>query len=401
MSTASSRTTAPTPRIDTPSTVGIRRPIASAGTMLRLVGGICLVVMLFTGSVKAQLVPSAVDSIGRALVDDHPGGAVIGLLHDDETSVHPFGAVDTTGTRPTAQTIFEIGSITKTFTGLLLAEQIERERLRPTTPVAALLPDSVTVTRADSVGDAPMTLAHLATHRSGLPRLPSNLEAVMDSRRDPYAAYGDSALYAFLNDYALPRTPGTHYQYSNLGAGLLGHLLARRADTTYAALVRHRIADPLGLSDTRYRLSDEQSDRLAQGHNQLGLPASSWHFEALAGAGALRSTPADMLTYLRMCRAALRSAPDTASVRSRALRRALMPRANLGRDSTRIGFAWHETARDGHRILWHNGGTGGFRSFVGLNRATGRGVVVLVSAAVSSEAVNKGAFELLGTWHSN
>ncbi len=395
MSTANSRTTAPTPRIDTPSTVNIQRSIANVGGVLGLAGGLFLTVLLCAGPAKAQPVPSAVDSIGRALVEDHPGGAVIGLLHDDETSVHPFGAVDTAGTKPTARTIFEIGSITKTFTGLLLAERVEQGRLRPETPVASLLPDSVTVTRADSVGDAPMTLVHLATHQSGLPRLPSNLEAVMDSPQDPYAAYGDSALYAFLDGHTLSRTPGTHYQYSNLGAGLLGHLLARRADTTYAALVRRRIADPLGLSDTRIHLSDEQTNRLAQGHNHLGFPASPWHFEALAGAGALRSTVADMLAYLRAHRMALQAAPDPASVRSRALRHALTPQAETGRKNVRVGFGWHETIQDGHRIAWHNGGTGGFKSFVGLDRATGRGVVVLVGASLPSETVDGAALRLL------
>ncbi len=403
MRMANGRETASLRRIILALALGLRGPREDMTVRfgLRLVGGVCLMTMLCAGPARAQPVAAVVDSVTGTLADDHPGGGVIGLLRGDETSVHPFGAVDSTGTRPTAQTIFEIGSITKTFTGLLLAERIERGVLRPRTPVARLLPDSVTVARADSVGNATMTLTHLATHRSGLPRLPSNFKAVMDSRRDPYAAYGDSALYAFLDDYTLSRGGGAAYQYSNLGMGLLGHLLAQRADTTYAALVRRRIADPLGLFDTRVHLSDEQTNRLAQGHNRLGLPASPWHFEALAGAGGLRSTPADMLAYLRACRAALRSASDPAPARFRALRRTLTPQGNTEQENTRIGFGWHETVRDGHRILWHNGGTGGFRSFVGLNRATGRGVVVLVSAAVSSETVDKGAFELLEAWHSN
>ncbi|PSQ71113.1 MAG: serine hydrolase, partial [Bacteroidetes bacterium QH_2_64_26] len=375
MSMGRSKKTAPPPRIGLPSTSGVQRSVSSAGAALWLVGSLFLAAVLCAGAAEGQPVPSAVDSIGHALADDHPGGAVIGLLHDNETSVHPFGTVDSTGTEPTARTLFEIGSVTKTFTGLLLAERVERGRLRPETPVADLLPDSVTVTRADSVGDAPMTLAHLSTHRSGLPRLPSNFRAVMDAPQDPYAAYGDSALYAFLDDYTLSQTPGTHYQYSNLGAGLLGHLLARRADTTYAALVRQRIATPLGLSGTRIHLSGEQTNRLAQGHNHLGFPASPWHFEALAGAGGIRSTAADMLVYLRAHRSALRSSPDTTSVLAQALRHALTPQAEAGRENTRIGFGWHETVRDGHRIAWHNGGTGVFRSFVGLDRATGRGVV--------------------------
>ena len=327
----------------------------------------------------------AVDSLGQALVEARPGGAVIGLLREDTTAVHAYGTVDTTGTKPTAWTIFEIGSVTKIVTGLLLAEQIERGRLRPETPVADLLPDSVAIPRADSGRDTPMTLAHLATHRSGLPRLPSNLKAVMDARRDPYAAYGDSALYAFLDDYTLSRAPGAKYEYSNLGMGLLGHLLARRADTTYAALVRRRITGPLGLPDTRVHLSPERADRFAQGHDRMGRPTPPWHFEALAGAGALRATAADLLAYLRAHRHAL--AADPATVLQRAMRRAATIRAATDRANTRIGLGWHQSTRDGHAVLWHNGGTGGFRSVVALDRGTGDGVVVLVSTALSSQTV--------------
>lgn len=232
--------------------------------------------LLLLGEAPARGQPTAViDSIGEALAENHPGGAVIGLLHDDTTAVHAFGAVDTTGTRPTARTLFEIGSITKTFTGLLLSDAIERGRLRPADPVRQYLPDSVRWTQPDSAQtsgwDSAITLGHLATHRSGLPRLPSNLNAEA-SPWDPYATYGDSALYAFLDGYVLPRAPGSGYEYSNLGMGLLGHLLARRADTTYAALVRRRITEPLGLSDTRIHLSSSQNARFAQGHSRAGAP---------------------------------------------------------------------------------------------------------------------------------
>jgi len=371
------------------------RPIR---TLIRLVAGIGLAALLCTGPAVGQPASSVVDSVGQALANG-PGGAVIGLLHDDGTSVHAYGAVDSTGTPPTARTLFEIGSITKTFTGLLLAERIERGRLRPTTPIRGLLPDSVRWSLADSVqatgADSTLTLVHLATHRAGLPRLPSNLN-VNASPWDPYAAYGDSALYAFLDGYTLPRAPGATYEYSNLGMGLLGHLLARQADTTYAALVRQRIATPLGLSDTRIRPTANQEERFAQGYTRIGAPAPPWHFDALAGAGALRSTAADMLAYLRAHRRALRAAPDTASTLERAMQRALSPRAQAGSNHSRIGLAWHQTTRDGHRIVWHTGGTGGFRSIIGLDRDTGRGAVVLVNTAVSSKAVLEAGLLLMG-----
>ncbi len=338
-----------------------------------------------------------VDSIGQALVENHPGGAVIGLLRGDTTAVHAFGAVDSTGRRPTARTLFEMGSVTKTFTGLLLADAIERGEVERSTPVTTLLPDSVTVGTADSTT---VTLGHLATHRSGLPRLPSNLGATARPG-DPYAAYGDSALYAFLDDYTLSRAPGAKYEYSNLGMGLLGQLLARRADTTYAALVRRRITGPLGLSDTRIRLTDAQHSRFAQGHTRAGAPTSPWHFGALAGAGALRATATDLIAYLRAHRHALTADPDTTTALQRAMRRAATIRAATDRENTCIGLGWHQSARDGHEVLWHNGGTGGFRSFVALDRETGHGVVVLVSAALSSRTVLKTGRVLLRALRSD
>ncbi|WP_208427330.1 MULTISPECIES: serine hydrolase domain-containing protein [Salinibacter] len=339
----------------------------------------------------------AVDSIGQALVANHPGGAVIGLLRGDTTAVHAFGAVDSTGQIPTARTLFEIGSITKTVTGLLLADAIERGEVERSTPVTTLLPDSVTIGPADSTT---VTLEHLATHRSGLPRLPANLGATARPR-DPYAAYGDSALYAFLDGYVLPRAPGTTYEYSNLGMGLLGHLLARQADTPYAALVRQRIAAPLGLSDTRVHLTDAQQSRFAQGHTRAGAPTSPWHFDALAGAGALRSTAADLLAYLRAHRRALTVGPDTTPALHRAMRRATTVHAPTDRESTRVGLGWHQSTREGHAVLWHNGGTGGFRSLVALDRDTGHGVVVLVSTALSSRRVTETGMALLHALRSD
>lgn len=363
-----------------------------SASLSKILFGFVALFVLSSGAVSttAQPAPAVVDSIGRALADGHPGGVVIGFLHGDETSVQPFGAVDSTGTSLTARTVFEIGSITKTFTGLLLAEQVERGRMHLSDPVAAFLPDSLAMPARDSS----ITLAHLATHRSGLPRLPSNL-GDSASPWDPYATYGDSALYAFLDTHQLARAPGTSYEYSNLGMGLLGHVLARQADTTYAALVRRRIAEPLGLSDTRIHLSATQKDRFAQGHNRAGAPAASWHFEALAGAGALRSTAADLLTYLRAHRKAADETSTEASTLDRAMRRALAPRAATSSDSTRIGLAWHVTTRDDRRIAWHNGGTGGFRSFAGLDRATGLGVVLLTNTALASDVVTEAGFRLI------
>ena len=336
-----------------------------------------------------QSVQSLADSLGTALADGHPGGAVIGVVVEGEETVRGFGAVDSAGAAPTAQTLFEIGSVTKTFTGLLLADAVERGLVRPADPIQSYLPDSLEVPTHAS---GPITLEQLATHRSGLPRMPSNFMAsALANPQDPYAGYSVRDLLAFLDGYKLPRAPGAEYAYSNLGTGLLGHLLARRAETSYAALVQSRIAGPLGLSDTRIELTPDQQRRFAQGHNESGTPTPPWHIPALGGAGAIRSTTADMLAYVR----AYLTASDTTAL-DRALHRAMTPIADtdLGDAErfagTQIGYGWHVTPRGDDAIVWHNGGTGGFSSFVGFNRATNRGVVILANAAISSDVTSAG-----------
>lgn len=335
-------------------------------------------------SAPAQTPSALIDSLGRALTDEHPGAAVIGVVAEGERSVRGFGAVDSSGAPPTAQTLFEIGSVTKTFTGLLLADAIERGLMQPDDPLRSFLPDSLAWSAPDG---APITLAQLATHRSGLPRLPSNLQAsALANPQDPYANYSVRDLHAFLDGYTPPRAPGAGYTYSNLGTGLLGHVLAHRADTSFAALVQSRIADPLGLSDTRIDLTSEQQSRFAQGHTASGAPTAPWHFPALGGAGALRATPADMLTYVE---AHLTASDD--SPLGRAMLRAIAPHDSTSRASTQIGYGWHITSRSSeHTVVWHNGGTGGFSSFVGFNRVANRGVVVLASTAIGSDVTAAG-----------
>jgi CubicO group peptidase (beta-lactamase class C family) len=342
--------------------------------------------------VRAQPLPAFIDSLGQRLVAGHPGGAVIGIVDDGQRTVAGFGAADTVGTRPTARTLFEIGSITKTFTGLLLAEAIERGAVQLSDPATRYLPDTLNGPMHER---GPITLGQLVTHRSGLPRLPANLQPIPDPT-DPYAHYTVGDLYAFLDGYRPARPPDSAYAYSNLGMGLLGHVLARRADTSYAALVQQRIATPLGLADTRITLTADPQRRFARGYNPAGAPTPPWHLPTLAGAGALRSTAADMLTYLR----AHLAPPDTTRL-GRARQRATTPvaPADLGDNAafagTRIGYGWHVTPRDGQTITWHNGGTGGFSSFAGFNRATGHGVVVLVSTGGIARTATETGFTLL------
>ena len=173
-------------------------------------------------------------------------GLVVGAIDGEESSVVGLGVVEQGGEAPDGSTIFEIGSITKVFTGLLLADLADRDVVSLETPVVELLPEGVEVPEFEGRS---ITLRDLSTHVSGLPRLPSNL--AMTDPMNPYADYDAGDLYAFLSGHRLRRAPGDEHEYSNLGAGLLGHALSVRAKASFEDLVRERIADPLGMSERR------------------------------------------------------------------------------------------------------------------------------------------------------
>jgi serine-type D-Ala-D-Ala carboxypeptidase/endopeptidase len=290
-------------------------------------------------------------------------GLVVGLVTSGGTEVYAYGQTTDGGPAPDENTLFEIGSITKTFTSLLLADFIEDGAVALNQPVQELLPaDQVTVPTRSGVS---ITLKHLSTHTSGLPRMPDNFNPADWS--DPYVDYGVSQLYEFLNNYTLTVTPGTHFEYSNVGGGLLGHALTLAAGQPYADLVSARITSRLGMPDTVIALSSDQEARFAQGHDADLAPVPPWNIDVLAPAGALRSTARDMLVYL----AAQAGLTDSALASAMALTH--VPQATIDA-RTRIGLAWLET--DG-RYLWHTGGTGGFGTFVGFDRGAPRGTVVL------------------------
>lgn len=270
------------------------------------------------------------------------------------------------------QTEFEIGSVTKVFTSLLLADMVRRGQVALDDPAAKYLPPGATL---PTRGGKAITLIDLATHTSGLPRMPGNFTP--KDPTNPYADYDDAKLYAFLGGVTLNSDPGAAYAYSNLGAGLLGQLLARRAGTSYAALVQARITGPLKMTDTAIALDPAQKARLTVGHDESLTPVAYWDLDSLAGAGALRSTADDLLTLL----AAELGYVDTPL--KGAMADQLVPRRPAG-GATRIALGWHVSPQQGAsagEIVWHNGGTGGFRSFVGFDKARGVGVVVLINTS--------------------
>ena len=215
----------------------------------------------------------AIRAILAARIDTHGHsvGSVIGIIAPAGRRVIAHGTRSKDdGTRVDGETVFELASVTKAFTSLLLADAVTRGEVALSDPVSRYLPPSV---RMPERGGRAITLHDLATHTSGLPREPSNLQP--KDPANPFADYTVEQLYQFLSGHELTRDIGSEFEYSNLGAGLLGHVLALRAGSDYETLVRTRITSPLGMSSTGVTLSPGMRARLAPGHDRFLQPARS------------------------------------------------------------------------------------------------------------------------------
>ena len=222
-------------------------------------------------------------------------GMVVGVLRAGERRVAAYGVLDAGRQPPDEHSIFEIGSVTKVFTALVLADMVLRGEVALDDPARKYLPSTV---QMPTWQGQEITLLHLATHTSSLPRLPSNLDKTIKDEANPYANYQVSDMYEFLSGHKLKRPIGSREEYSNLGMGLLGHVLGLAAGKSYEELVRERILRPLGLNDTSITLRAEQQQRLAPGHTSDGQVTANWDIPTLPGCGALRSTVSDMLTFM-------------------------------------------------------------------------------------------------------
>ena len=269
---------------------------------------------------------------------------------------------------PEAASVFEWGSITKTFVGLLLADMALARELSLDEPVEAVLGQRL----RDDKG-TPLTWADLATHRSGLPRLPANLRP--RDGRDPYADYDATALSAFLADWQPSFSRDARWEYSNLGFGLLGHALARRAGQSFDELLRRRILEPLGLQEARLALTGRPVPELLPGHDGQRRAVPRWQFDALAGAGALVG-PARALMRYGQAAAGLVETPLRA-----AFELALQPRAD-GQGRSRMGLGWILAPLRSTLVANHDGGTFGFSASLWVDAAGRRTAGVLANAQV-------------------
>ena len=319
----------------------------------------------------APLEREEVDRFVRPLVDgEYCQAVVVGLVDERGTRLFGYGAKSPADrSAPDGDTVFEIGSVSKVFTSLLLADMVRAGEVALDDPVQKHLPAGVKVPRK---GDEPITLAHLASHTSGLPRMPDNMTP--KNPANPYADYTARQMYEFLSRCEPARAAGEAVEYSNLGAALLGQVLARRAGKTYEALVLERICAPLNMGETRVALPPPMRKRLAPGHDADGTPAPNWDLGVFAGAGGLRSTGNDMVKFV-----AANIRPESAGALAEAIRTAQAPRARADAAND-VALGWHVQSKD--KLVWHNGQTGGYHSFVGVLPAKGVGVVLLTNGAI-------------------
>jgi CubicO group peptidase (beta-lactamase class C family) len=306
---------------------------------------------------------------------DRESTGIVAVVSDaDGSRLFAYGRAGTADNRRLdGDTVFEIGSITKVLTALILADMVERGEVAMSDPVAKYLPASVKVPEFQG---KPITLLDLATYTSGLPNMPDNFvpKDELDhwwALPNPFADYTVEKLYAFLSGYELKYQPGTHYEYANLGFGLLGHALARRAGKSYEALLVERICDPLDLRSTRITLTEDMRSRLAQGHNRRLEPTPLWDFATLAGTGAVRSTANDLTVFLEACLGRRQTPLQLA------LRRLLETRRPADMRGLEAGLGWFISHDHGDEIVWKDGGTGGFATFIGFSSPARQGAIAL------------------------
>ncbi|MBC5809797.1 MAG: serine hydrolase, partial [Candidatus Eremiobacteraeota bacterium] len=266
--------------------------------MKRVVAGLLAAIFAASvGGVAIAQTNSAADAelatnIGSRVKDVTGVGIVAGTIVFGSSNTIVAGSTGGSASLD-ADTVFEIGSITKTFTATVLADMVRRGEVALDDPIEKYLPAGST---GPTFNGAHVTLLDLATQSSGLPRMPTNFAPA--NRDNPYVDYAQPQLYGFLGSYQLTRAPGSKYEYSNVGFGLLGQLLANRVKTTYEALVQARLLAILAMTSTGITLSPAMREHLAPGRDVDGNPAGNWDLGALAGAGAIRSSMRDMLKYL-------------------------------------------------------------------------------------------------------
>jgi CubicO group peptidase (beta-lactamase class C family) len=326
-----------------------------------------------TSNLMRTLTDKKVDSVARGYIQKaNTVGLSIGILKNGVVHTYNYGeTTEGNGQMPDANSIYEIGSITKTFTATLLAYYADEGKVNLNDPITKYLPDSV-ITNKELQG---ITLKMLSNHTSGLPRLPDNFQFHSSDPYDPYKDYNKQHLFDYLKTCKLISKPGEVYAYSNLAVGLLGTILEQVSGKPFENMVEEIICAPLGMQNTIQHLSLAQKQRFVTVYNEDGEMTSPWSFNTLAPCGALRSTVNDLLLYIKANIVKSNTKLSNALV--------LTHQITFNKDA-KLGLAWHTIVVNGVEYYFHDGGTYGSSSFLAFNIEKDVAVVVLSNSAVNT-----------------
>jgi len=326
---------------------------------------------------------SYIDKLAQKYLPLDGGGFVIGITVNGDSHVYGYGSTSRGGKQPDENTVFELASAGKTFTALVLADMITKSEIALIDPIENFLPKRVKTPKYQGHS---IQLVDLATQSSGLPSLTENFQPT--NPLNPYADFTVEGMYEGLGMVKIESPIGKTYAYSNLGFGLLGHILALKGDTKYEDLVIARVCDPLGMDSTRMILDESLNSRLAIPHDG-GKEVEVWEDETLAGAGSFLSTPHDMLLYLE-------AHWNEQDPLYEAMQLAIQKWRPTDTPATAIGLGWHIDSENALDFVWHNGGSGGSRSYVAMLPKQQLGVVVLSNSSdMTVEELGKKVLYLL------
>ena len=298
----------------------------------------------------------------------------VGIIDGENVDYYHYGTVEKNGKEIDKNTIFEIGSISKVFTTLILADMVEKNEISLDDPIGKFLPEKV---KTPSKNGKQITLLDLARHTSGLPTFPDDFP-LWDVNK--HNEYDREKMYDYLERFEPSREIGSQFEYSNMGNSLLGHILSLHADKNYEELLKERILGKLEMESTCIKQCDHLRERFATPH-LLGEQIEEINLSKdMVSAGEIRSSGKDMLVFLFYAM----GQKDSSLKNAFELAQSSNFKAN---DDMSIGLAWITSENEGQKIIWHNGGTNGFSSFLGFDPESKQGILILTNSRLNVDDI--------------
>nr|WP_084407015.1 serine hydrolase domain-containing protein [Pedobacter panaciterrae] len=321
---------------------------------------------------------STVDKLVSAYIQTKGNvGVSAGVLYKGNSYFYNYGErkIDTKSL-PDNHTLYDIGSISKTFTSTLLALAVHQQKLTLETSITKFLPDSV----AENPALQKITFKELANHTSGLPRDADNLGATVIDANQPYGNYEVKDLFSLLKHFKQTTVPGVKYGYSNIGTGLIGVLLERIYHKSYKELLRQYITLPLKMNETMCSIDSTKFSNLAQGYNRFSQPVPFYHLQAVEAAGAIKSSTFDLITYAKAQLFSSNRTLDTALK--------LIHQVTFDKKPDIVGLGWYYLP-DNKNVMTHTGGAGGYSSSICIDLSKQIAVVILTNNTSTGHILGK------------